>query len=229
MTGLCVAPVDHSAAVFACTHWHYSRCVPAGKLIKYGVWEQQQFVGVVLYGRGSNKNIAPSFGVDTTEICELVRIAMRAHETPVTQIVAETLRQLRDTNPGVRVVLSYADPEHKHVGRIYQAGNWIYLGRTEPAQEYIVNGERMHGRSLRALRNSSGRDHTGFKNVVEWARRYIDPNARMQFGSSKHRYAYPLDRQMRRRLQRRAMPYPATHHDGELLRSVALESGAHAD
>lgn len=226
---LLVAPCEHDAAAFACKHWHYSRCVPAGKLIKYGVWEAGEFIGVVLYGRGSNKNLAASFDVDVTEICELVRIALRQHAAPVTRIVAESLRQLTDTNPGLRVVLSYADPDQQHVGRIYQAGNWVYLGRTEPAQEYIVNGERMHGRSLRALRNSSGTDYAGFRNVVEWAQRYIDPDARMEFGSSKHRYAYPLDRQMRRRLRRRAMPYPAGVDDGELLRSVALNSDPPAE
>ena len=30
-----------------------------------------------------------------------------------------------------------------HVGAIYQAGNWIYAGMTEPADEYIVGGVRI--------------------------------------------------------------------------------------
>jgi hypothetical protein len=39
MVDLKVDFCSHEAAKYACEHWHYSRCVPASKLIKIGVWE----------------------------------------------------------------------------------------------------------------------------------------------------------------------------------------------
>jgi hypothetical protein len=38
VTVLRVAPVNNDAAVFAVTRWHYSRVMPTGKLVKFGVW-----------------------------------------------------------------------------------------------------------------------------------------------------------------------------------------------
>ena len=225
---LLVAPVEHAATVFACRHWHYSRCVPAGKLIEHGVWESDRFVGVVVYGRGANKNTAIGLGMRQTELCELVRIALDEHEAPVTQIVAESLRLLRQHNPGLRLVLSYADAEQGHVGRIYQAGNWVYLGRSMPAQEYVVNGRRYHGRSLRARANAAPDRHL-YGKAIDWVRATLDPDALVEYGSSKHRYALGLDRQMRRLLAEQSVPYPADVADGPLVRSVALRSEPHAD
>jgi hypothetical protein len=109
--------------------------------------------------------------------------------------------------PGLRLVVSFADPEQGHVGGIYQGGGWIYTGRSQSADEYIVNGKRIHGRSLRALR-ASDRRAPHAKNAEEWARLVLDPNTKKISGSSKHRYLMPLDEGMRRRVSQIAKPYP---------------------
>lgn len=202
-----VAPCSHEAAKWAVMNWHYSQAMPAGKLIKHGVWEHDKFIGVVLYGRGANSDLLTPYGLDQTAGCELVRIAMREHEAPVSQVVSTSLRMLHESNPGLRVVVSFADPEQQHHGGIYQAGNWLYLGMSDAADEYIVRGERIHGRSLRAKRNASKLNDDS-PNVFEWARKHLDPDIEQIVGSSKHRYVMPLDRGMRRALQRDALPYP---------------------
>jgi hypothetical protein len=38
----------HAAAKYACENWHYSGCMPVGKLVKVGAWESgkgRQFNG----------------------------------------------------------------------------------------------------------------------------------------------------------------------------------------
>lgn len=45
-------------------------------------------------------------------------------------------------------------------------------------------------------------------NILEWARKILDPNATIIKGTAKHRYLYPLDRAMRRQIQKLAQPYP---------------------
>ena len=40
---------SYEATKYACVNFHYSKTVPAGKLIKIGVWEHGKFIGVVLY------------------------------------------------------------------------------------------------------------------------------------------------------------------------------------
>lgn len=150
MSKLRLAWASFKAAKFACENWHYSQCTPAGKLVKVGVWEDDEFKGVVIFGRGANSTLGRPYGLKQTECCELVRIALREHEAPVSRIGAIAMKLLCENSPGMKLVISFADPEQSHHGGIYQAMNWLYMGMTIPADEYIVHGVRMHGRSMRA-------------------------------------------------------------------------------
>jgi len=104
------------------------------------------------------------------------------------------------------LVVAFADPEAGHHGGIYQAGNWIYSGRSEPSDELVINGRRMHGRAVRStLRGYVIPGH----NTLERARIfYRDPKATIVKGSSKHRYLMPLDDGIRGQVLCLAQPYP---------------------
>jgi hypothetical protein len=200
---------SHEAAKYACEKWHYSRCVPNQKTVKIGVWEASVFVGCVIFGTGANNRLFAPYGLTDTEGCELVRVALSdRRETPTTRVVAVSLRMLRRACPRVRLVVSFADPERGHHGGIYQGGNWIYGGMTRPADEYVVNGRRMHGRALRMTRSTHRLGRVVSRNILDWARVALDLNARRVGGSSKHRYLYPLDPEMRVRVLPLARPYP---------------------
>lgn len=195
---------SHEAAKYAVEHWHYSRTMPAGKLVKVGAWEDDRFIGCVIFGRGANHSLSKPYGLTQFQCAELARVALTAHSSSVTRIVALGLKLLKRQSPDLRLVISFADPEQGHVGGIYQGGNWIYLGMSDPADEYLVQGVRMHGRSLRALRAGRGAS----KNALEWARRNLDPHALIISGSSKHRYLMPLDPAMAAQIKPLAKPYP---------------------
>lgn len=136
---LLIRPCTFNSAKYAVEHWHYSKCMPAGKLVKYGVWEDDKFIGAVVYGRGANQYVPQSLGLKVTECCELVRVALKAHITPTTKVVAISLKMLRKDNPGIRKVYSYADETNQgHKGVIYHAGNWQYLGERERVKAGIL-------------------------------------------------------------------------------------------
>lgn len=198
---LVVTGCSFESARWAVEHWHYSRTMPVGKMVRFGVWEHGEFVGAVLYGLGASPHLAGSLDVAPTAICELVRVALREHEHPVTAIVAESLRLLHEHSPRLRVVVSFADPFHGHVGRIYQAGNWLYLGRTGRATAYRDRKGKLH----------HSRVVTGSGYVVQFGRMTKVPKPheleKVEL-PGKHRYAMPLDRAMRRKLARIAQPYP---------------------
>lgn len=215
-----VAPCSHEAAKYAVENWHYSQAMPVGKLVRYGIWEDDTFVGCVLYGRGANNVLGNPYKLDMTECVELVRIAMREHRSPVTQSVADTLKKLKASNPRLRLVVSFADPEQGHHGGIYQAGNWIYAGVSNTADEYIVNGVRTHGRSLRAKRASMG-DPTREQNTLMWARKHLDPNTQQVAASRKHRYLYPLDKAMRRKIEKLRIQHPHAVEGSEVSRDTS--------
>lgn len=177
----------HEAAKFACENWHYSRCLPAGKLVKIGAWEDGNFIGVVLFGRGASPSLGTKFDLPQDECVELVRVAMRAHKTEISRIVAISLRFLRKMSPGLRLVVSFADPDKGHAGGIYQAGNWIYCGKSPETKELFVGGRWVHWRG-------------GF-----YAKTATTPQRTMP---GKHRYLMPLDDKMRQRMKPLSKPYP---------------------
>lgn len=144
-----LATCSYRMAKFACEQWHYSRSIPTPPLVIFGVWESDQFIGSVIFGRGASNNLGKPYGLTQTECCELVRIALSKHLSPVTRIVSIALKLLKKTNPGIRLVVSFADPRQRHLGVIYQAGNWVYLGRTQRSHAYVdASGREWHSRQV---------------------------------------------------------------------------------
>lgn len=122
---------SYEAARTACLRWHYSRSTPTAKTVKIGVWERGVFKGAIIYGLGSNQHLGTAFGLTMFQACELCRVALDRHDTPVSRIVAISLKMLKKQSPGVRLVVSYADCDQDHHGGIYAAGNWVYVGRVQ--------------------------------------------------------------------------------------------------
>lgn len=140
----------YQSAKYACENWHYAKKIPSGKLVKLGVWEDEKYIGCVLYGRGANNNALKKYGLKVTEGCELMRVALREHKNTVTKILSITFLMLKKTNPGVKLIISYADPEQNHKGTIYKAGNWKYEGLTKPVDYYKdEKGNEIHWRKAR--------------------------------------------------------------------------------
>ncbi len=207
---------DARAARYACAKWHYSGKPPAFKTSRIGVWEDGQFIGAVIFGCGASPQIECPFGVGHFEICELCRVALRDHRTSVTRIVAIALRMLKRQSPGIRIVVSYADTAQGHVGVIYQAGNWYYLGASE-FHAFVINGKVVHPRTQGQRYGYGGQS-------VAWMRENLDPNAKRVKVPGKHKYAIAFDREARAILQRMSKPYPkragsiagdASPHQGE--------------
>lgn len=179
----------HESAKYACLNWHYSKALPCGKLVKIGAWEFNNFIGVVLFGRGANNNMLKPFKLNQNEGCELVRIALTTHKAPVSQIVAKAICFLKKQSKGLRLIVSYADPEAGHHGGIYQAGNWLYTGLSSEAIKVFYKGKWSHKKTV---------DDSGISQANL-------PKKKVQ---GKHRYLMPLDDEMRKRIEPLRKPYP---------------------
>lgn len=145
----------HDATVFACRNWHYSKSVPAGSTIKIGAWENGKYIGVVIFSRGATPEIGSPYGLKQTEICELTRVALTKHITPVSRIMALAFKFLKRQAPGLRMVVSFADAAQGHHGGIYQATNWTYCGGAE-THAYNVNGRNVHPKTLHSKYGRGG-------------------------------------------------------------------------
>jgi len=173
---------SYQAAKYAVEHWHYSRKMPAGKAAHVGAWEGGRFIGCVIFSRGGNNNIGNPFNLKQTQICELTRIALTNHLTPVSRVAAIAVRLLCALTPGLRLVISYADPKQAHHGGIYQAMGWTYVGTSQPQRELLVAGRFMHKRSASAKFGTASPQKiarlTGRQveyGPIEWKHSYLMP------------------------------------------------------
>ena len=191
----------HEATKFACTHFHYSKSVPAGKLIKVGAWEDDKFIGVVIFSRGANKSIGSPYGLTQTECCELTRVALTKHKAFVSEVLAEAIRFLKRMCPDMQLIVSYADTEQGHKGEIYQATNWLYEGKTGGERYFIVNGKKTHPKSIYAKYGKGSQS-------IKWLRANVDKLATEYTTTGKHKYLMPLDKKMRKQIIKLHKPYP---------------------
>ena len=176
-------------------NYHYAKTVPTGKLVGFGVWEDDKFKGVVLFGRGVGNAQIERYGIPLTQGAELVRVALRGHEAPVTQIVAIAIKLLKQHSPGLKILVSYADSRQGHLGIIYQAGNWVYTGKAKTTPDYLYKGKYYHVRSMnRMIKN--GKFDRAFVNSLS-----------TRDGGERLRYLYPLTEDMRQLVEGLRQPY----------------------
>lgn len=186
----------HAAAKYAVENWHYSRRMPMPPFVRVGAWEDGVYIGCVLFSRGANMNIGAPYRLLATEVAELVRVALTSHATPVSRILSIAVRFLAARSPGLRLLVSYADPAEGHHGGIYQACGWTYEGPCGESTLFLHEGRWKHQREVTA---------GAFGN----------PNEKRSWGSlprrktpGKHKYLLPLDPAMRAQISPLAKPYP---------------------
>jgi hypothetical protein len=211
---------SYQAAKYAVLNWHYSKCMPLGKLATIGVWEDKKFIGAIVFGYGNNQYQGDRFNLTQFQVVELLRVALKNHTAPVTKINRIALQLLKQKNPGLRLVVSYADPEQGHNGAIYQAGNWVYIG-TGGSREAFYNeqGKRLHSRRV-----GKGGVKSIFGQVVKV---YDSDKIERRKLKPKYKYLYPLDDAMRKQIEQLRKPYPKRQKDSsEPLDDQSKEGGA---
>lgn len=210
---------SHKAAKFACENWHYSKCIPKSKLVKIGVWENDKFIGVVIFSYGANNNLSRPYALKQTECVELSRIALNKHKTPISRILSISFKFLKKRCPGILLIISYADIDQGHHGGVYQASNWIYAGKTEVGTKsaYIIGSKKYHPKTI------YDRFGTRSENVI----RKKFPNLKMHVTKGKHKYLFPLNDIIKKDIMKLSKPYPkrATSIDIDAIGFQPIEGG----
>lgn len=196
-----ITRANTKAINYACKNFHYSHCVPATQYA-YNVYNNNdEWCGVILYGGGANHHMPHSFGKNAGEVLELVRVALNGKQEMTSQAVALSLKVLKKENPLCKMIVSYADLDQNHNGTIYQATNWIYLGKVNENSRsaFIINGKKTHPRSVASK---------GVKQNIDSVRKKLDPNATVWYTKGKHKYLYVFDKKERKKWEQKAVPYP---------------------
>ena len=185
---------------YACLNFHYAKAVPS---VSYGynVYQDGEWCGVILFGLGATPNIASPFGMIQGEVLELVRGALNGKQHTTSECVMAAVRRLHQDAPQIKMLVSFADIDQDHVGTIYQATNWIYLGRTESGKRaaFMIHGKKTHPRTIGSM---------GGVQSLKWVREHLDANATEFVTKGKEKYIFVFDKRLRKQWLKKALPYP---------------------
>ena len=166
--------------------------------------DTEKLIGVIVYAHPvSNKAVGSIVGLDDL-INDIVLELIRLHiddgygKNVESLVIGKSFEWLRQNDPRVKVLISYADPEVGHAGKIYQATNWLYqgCGVSKLMPDYSLQleegGPWMHSRTVG--------QKFGNKKIENLAKAIGHTFYRKE-ETAKHRYIYFLcDKKERKRL-----------------------------
>lgn len=124
---------------------HYLQRMPSINYA-FGLFEDGKCLGICTFGMPASGNLCQGIcGKEwETNVFELNRMVFNNHvENGCSRLVAGAIRLL----PKPMIIISYADTEYGHVGKVYQACNFIYTGLSAKRRDYIVpDGKHPKGR-----------------------------------------------------------------------------------
>lgn len=184
---------------------HYTHSLAKGRVC-FGMKRGDEVVGVAVYGQPSGRKVAQSVWADgdETNTLELLRLFIWdvTGKNAESWFIARTLKMLP---PEVRAVVAYASPGAGHYGAVYQASNWLYVGRSKSGQNYYytdADGMYVNKRIPWQYGPRSGRPEIKEAEAAE-----LLGLTRVDEGR-KYVYVYPLDRKVKKKLKRQVEDYP---------------------
>lgn len=196
-----VRPVLPSVIQGVIEREHYLHSMPAASRRCFGVYLESELVGAVVFTSGPRQAYRLLVAAKPQDTSVLARLWLSdALPTNSESRVIGIVIRLLQRSTQWKLLISYADPASGHVGTIYQATGWLYLGMTEP-NSYVTlsDGKAHHPRSIYNQFGSNSVQHlraTGVSAVRTQA-------------SGKYRYAYVLQPSWRWRLRDTPQTYPS--------------------
>ena len=182
------------AIIYATKFFHYAKTRPAGATFGYSIFnKKKEWCGVILYGRGGCPSMGTAYNLRHGQIIELVRMALNGKQESTSKALAISLKLVKKDCPTVKLIVSYADKGQNHIGTIYQATNWDYVGQSESTgSEYFYKGKWTHSKTI-----SNAKKYAGLK-VELLKKRKV---------SGKIKYLYPLNKGMKKQIEKIKKPY----------------------
>lgn len=175
-------------------NYHYAKRMPTSVMHAFGMFDGDELIGVCTFGMPAASKVCEGLvgKQHAKRVLELNRLVLKYNmKNQASQLIGYSLRSL----PEDLLIISYADGAQGHVGIVYQATNWLYVGLTAVRTDRVFTDgtTTKHGR------------HVVSTEVDDlFSRTVLVPRPR------KHRYVYATGkkRAMLRHLRYPTQPYP---------------------
>ena len=197
--------------------------------------KEEKLIGCIAYGYPIGRRVLGSIfkndlELTTKNILELTRLVIYDDygKNIESFVISQSFKWLKKNAPNIKVLISYADPEQNHTGKIYQATNWLYQGcgdiQMAPTFSLKIeeDGEWIHSRTVYSMYGSSNAEH--LKNRIGhtfWLKKEAE----------KHRYLFFIGSRKEKKLfitnlKHPQLPYPKEAiNKAEVIKHEVHEKG----
>jgi hypothetical protein len=134
---------------------HYSKSINGCKVSNcYALYYDEELVGSILFG-GLSTTAWKKYSDKESDVVELRRLTCldSCPRNTESWFLSRCIKLLKKESQ-YKIIVSYADPYHDHVGIIYQASNWSYRGTTnKDTLLKTPDGKLYHSRAMRTKYN----------------------------------------------------------------------------
>lgn len=191
----------------------------------------EKLIGCMTYGHPVSNRTVDSIvdGLELDEVLELTRlVCLDGYGKNLESfVISKSFEWMKQYDPKVKVLVSYADPEQAHTGGIYRATNWLYQGcgysKLMPDYSIRINEDDLwtHSRTVGA--------RWGNKSVENLAKTIGETFYRKE-ETAKHRYIYFLCGKKERKRMMKNLKIPVFSYNEikpytQLIQKVHVKDG----
>lgn len=167
--------------------------------------KENKMIGACVFGQMST-TAWKKFSSKESDVIELRRLCLidSAPRNTESWFISKCIKYIKK-NSNANVIVSYADPYYNHIGYIYQASNFLFIGET-PKDKVLLDEETMktyHSRALRTKYNGK---------LKPFAQRLQDKQDAGKLKEiivpGKYCYVFPLTKQKKEEFMRISKSYP---------------------
>lgn len=145
-----------SSAISFVEEWHYSKSAKSMKQTNvFELYNNDTLIGVAIFGQPCGRNVESTYGKGIVELRRFCLID-NTPKNAESWFLSKCIKYLK-RHTFVTGIISYSDPNFGHLGIIYKASNFTYLGKEKSANPRAVKIKD----KLIHIRELYQRDNTG--------------------------------------------------------------------
>jgi hypothetical protein len=137
-------PISYNSAIAFYSKWHYLGKTDFIASLNYGAFFEDRCVGVISYGTPNATDIKDLYDRNNQEgWFEIKRLAMEdaCPKNSESRMIGISIQLIKKSNKKIKGIITYADAGVGHIGTIYKASGFTYLGLTAPKKDYLLDGK----------------------------------------------------------------------------------------
>lgn len=200
---------DRQLAKQICETKHYMKTYPSGSKVNISLTDNNKIVGIIVFGYSSqtDKKINKvSYGLEKNQYLEMQRLWISddyGHNTE-SFILAKTIKKLSQ-DYDLKMIVTHAGGCKDDCGIVYQASGWLYFGASK-CNDFYKTKAGEYKNMIAPMR--FGRVETKNKSFQEIGQELFGDGQLVY--AHRYFYVYPIEKSIRRRLTKLALPYPKT-------------------